>query len=169
MQKPVSIAAHTQFANIVTRTAIEHEGKYLLVQEGKSDVHGKWGFPGGKVDVGEVLSVSAVREIFEETGIKVELTGVLAVQYVLWGEIPGFTLELDLVGTAQSIPDSFSFNEEILSVDWFSVEQILQLGAEGKLRNPGHEAIARRLQSGELLPIAGLIERDGTPPLDVKK
>lgn len=34
---------------------------------------GKWGFPGGALELGESLREAAVRETFEETGIEVEL------------------------------------------------------------------------------------------------
>lgn len=38
---------------------------------------GKWDFPGGKVDVGESFDVALTREIEEETGLSVELVGML--------------------------------------------------------------------------------------------
>lgn len=52
--------------------------KYLLVQE-----FGNLGFwvPGGGVDRGETFSMAAVREVKEETGVDVELTGILGMDY----------------------------------------------------------------------------------------
>ncbi|MBJ6746594.1 NUDIX domain-containing protein [Streptococcus sp. 121] len=44
------------------------DGKLLLQKR----VSGKWGLPGGLLEVGESLEDTAVREVFEETGLKVE-------------------------------------------------------------------------------------------------
>lgn len=55
---------------------IEQEGKYLLIQEAREDIHGKWNLPAGQLDPGETVSEAAKREIYEECGFSVELTGV---------------------------------------------------------------------------------------------
>ncbi len=48
----------------------------LLVRRGHAPAQGQWSIPGGLVEVGELLSQAVVREIFEETGLRVE-TGPL--------------------------------------------------------------------------------------------
>ena len=48
---------------------IEKDGKYLGVA--RRDDHSAFGLPGGKVDPGETHVESAVRELQEETGLKV--------------------------------------------------------------------------------------------------
>ncbi len=52
---------------------IEVEGKLLLLQNalGRREP-GKWGVPAGKVEIDEPLKDAAVRELFEETGIRLE-------------------------------------------------------------------------------------------------
>lgn len=54
--------------------AIEHDGRILMVQRGDS---GKWTLPGGTLDFGESLPECAIREIREETGLRVELKEVV--------------------------------------------------------------------------------------------
>jgi 8-oxo-dGTP pyrophosphatase MutT (NUDIX family) len=39
------------------------------------DDNGLWVLPGGKLELGETIAGAAVREVFEETGVQVEVTG----------------------------------------------------------------------------------------------
>jgi ADP-ribose pyrophosphatase YjhB (NUDIX family) len=57
----------------------EHEGRVLLTRRSINPGRGLWTFPGGFVDFGESVTDAAVRETFEETGLKVEITGLLNV------------------------------------------------------------------------------------------
>ncbi|MBB4315776.1 mutator protein MutT [Roseospira marina] len=47
-------------------------GQVLLVRRANPPDAGRWGFPGGKIEPGETVSQSAVRELAEETGISAE-------------------------------------------------------------------------------------------------
>jgi len=49
-----------------------NKGKVLLVIRGKSPNLGKWGIPGGVVEVGETVEEAVVREVYEETNIVVK-------------------------------------------------------------------------------------------------
>ncbi|MBW3002474.1 NUDIX domain-containing protein [Candidatus Woesearchaeota archaeon] len=49
---------------------IIREGKYLLVKHGDG---GHWDFPKGHTEQGESEEETALREIYEETGLKVEI------------------------------------------------------------------------------------------------
>ncbi|MFW9919979.1 MAG: NUDIX domain-containing protein, partial [Candidatus Thorarchaeota archaeon] len=51
----------------------------VLVKRGRDPFKGKWVFPGGFIDYGEPAEHAAVREAMEETGMEVEITGVLGV------------------------------------------------------------------------------------------
>jgi ADP-ribose pyrophosphatase YjhB (NUDIX family) len=50
------------------------DGQILL--ERRSDC-GWWGLPGGRVEPGESITEAAVREVFEETGLTVRITGLV--------------------------------------------------------------------------------------------
>jgi 8-oxo-dGTP diphosphatase len=56
-----------------------HEGKVLLAMRGKAPSMGKWGIPGGVVEVGETLHEAVRREVFEETSVSVEPVKLLTV------------------------------------------------------------------------------------------
>ena len=47
-------------------------GRVLLVQRGREPMRGKWTLPGGALEVGESLHEGVVREVEEETGLRVE-------------------------------------------------------------------------------------------------
>ena len=58
---------------------VEHEGKVLLVRRRMQPRQGMWTFPAGFVDFDEDPASAAMRECREETGLEVEITGLLDV------------------------------------------------------------------------------------------
>lgn len=53
-----------------------HEGKFLLTQ--RQD-NGQWCLPGGAVEPGESLAEACEREVFEETGLRVQVKRLVGV------------------------------------------------------------------------------------------
>ncbi len=51
---------------------IVHEGRVLLVQRGREPLKGQWSLPGGLLEVGESLESGVIREVEEETGLRVQ-------------------------------------------------------------------------------------------------
>src|SRR3569833_149241 len=47
-------------------------GRVLLVQRGREPLKGKWSLPGGMLEIGESLHEGVIREVEEETGLRVE-------------------------------------------------------------------------------------------------
>jgi 8-oxo-dGTP diphosphatase len=64
---------------LVGATIPEQDGRVLLTRRSIDPGRGLWTYPGGFVDYGETVTDAAVRETFEETGLKVDLTGLLNV------------------------------------------------------------------------------------------
>jgi 8-oxo-dGTP diphosphatase len=50
---------------------IVHESRVLLVRRSNPPDAGFWGFPGGKIEAGETIEQAALREVNEETGLRV--------------------------------------------------------------------------------------------------
>lgn len=61
--------SHIPFIQTGSSIIVRNEKGEILLQQ-RSD-NGRWGLPGGCQDLGENLRTTAVRELFEETGIKV--------------------------------------------------------------------------------------------------
>ena len=51
----------------------------LIVQRAQQPNAGRWGFPGGVLELGETVAEGAMRELREETGIAAEPAGILDV------------------------------------------------------------------------------------------
>ena len=60
----------------VTAIVPNDRGELLLVHKTDNDL---WALPGGGMDVGESMADTVVREVKEETGIDVEVTGVVGI------------------------------------------------------------------------------------------
>ena len=67
MEKPVVTAF------VVAGAVLKKDGKYLLVQEAQSKAYGLWNLPAGRVDVGDTIEQTAVKEAKEESGFDVKL------------------------------------------------------------------------------------------------
>jgi 8-oxo-dGTP diphosphatase len=51
----------------------------LLISRGKPPLEGQWSLPGGRIERGERAADAALRELWEETGVKAELIGLIDV------------------------------------------------------------------------------------------
>lgn len=112
---------------VIVGGVIEKDGKFLLVQEAKEKCRGKWNIPAGHLDPNETIFDGAKREVFEETGCKVELTGVV--------QIGNRVLEDDIfvsvVFSTNLIDENIRYDEnEILDVKWFTYEELLNMKEE---------------------------------------
>lgn len=55
------------------------DGRVLMVQRGRPPRAGIWSLPGGAQDLGESVADGVRREIAEETGVQIELLGLVEV------------------------------------------------------------------------------------------
>ena len=68
---------HIPFIQTGAAIIIRNENGQILLQERTN--RNKWGLPGGCQDLGEDLRVTAVREAFEETGIKLDPSSIVLI------------------------------------------------------------------------------------------
>jgi 8-oxo-dGTP diphosphatase len=61
----------------------------LIVQRAQQPNAGRWGFPGGVLELGETVAEGAMRELAEETGILAEPAGLLDVHDAIHRDAQG--------------------------------------------------------------------------------
>lgn len=116
---------------VIVGGVIEKDGKVLLVQEKQEICYGKWNLPAGHLDHNESIMQGAVREIKEETGCDVELTGVATIA----NRILQDDIFIEIIFATKLLNESIKINlEEILDVKWWDIEDILN-NMDDKLRN----------------------------------
>jgi ADP-ribose pyrophosphatase YjhB (NUDIX family) len=63
---------------------VDAAGRFLLIRERHAQP-GAWKWPGGNADVGEDIPDCAVREVYEETGVRTRFEGLLALRHMHGG------------------------------------------------------------------------------------
>ncbi|MGB3633392.1 MAG: NUDIX hydrolase [Rubrobacteraceae bacterium] len=76
---------------LVAGAIFELDGGIVLVQRDIEPGYGKWTFPGGFVERGEMVEAAAEREVLEESGLEIEATSILGL-YSYEGEIPAIAV-----------------------------------------------------------------------------
>ena len=114
---------------IIVGCVIEQDGKYLLVQEARKFV-GKWNLPAGHLDPNETIFDAAKREVKEESGVDVELTGVCQIG----NRVLADDIFASVIFTAKVAGGEPHFDgDEIMDVKWFSYDEIVAM--KDQLRN----------------------------------
>jgi 8-oxo-dGTP diphosphatase len=58
---------------------VMRDDRVLVVRRANPPMSGRWGFPGGVLELGETVAQGAMRELLEETGVRAEAAGPLTV------------------------------------------------------------------------------------------
>ena len=115
---------------IIAGCLIEKDNKFLMVKEAKKKCYGQWNFPAGHLEENETIKEAAIREVFEETGCKVKLTGVLPIVHEHIKDENAIMIRF----VAKIEEENIVFNEnEILDVKWIDIEDIKKM-KEDELR-----------------------------------
>jgi 8-oxo-dGTP pyrophosphatase MutT (NUDIX family) len=101
------------------------DGQVLMVQRNDNNC---WCFPGGAVELGEKLEEAAIREVFEETGLKVnelEIFGAFSgeeLHYIYPNQDEVYII--DIVFTSSNFQGNITLNNESKKVMFFDVDKI---------------------------------------------
>lgn len=126
--KAVRNIVGTELVVMVGTSAIVLDDKGRILAQQRSD-NGLWGIPGGGIDPYEEPAEAAIREVFEETGLSVEITRLVGVfggkdqikHYPNGDEFAyiSVTFECRVIG-GEIIPES----DETLDVKWLEIDNL---------------------------------------------
>jgi ADP-ribose pyrophosphatase len=81
---------------------VRHGDAVLLVQRARPPYQGEWAVPGGKVRLGETLANAAEREVFEETGVRIQAGAAVYsfehIEHAADGRVTRHLVVIDLAG-----------------------------------------------------------------------
>lgn len=113
----------------------------LIVERGKGALPGTWSLPGGHVEPGEKARATAAREIHEETGLVVEIHGLVDVHDVILRNkervlTAHYVLSVFWGGCAEGTPCAAT---DVLQARFVSLDEI-----DGFHMTPGAQGLIRR-------------------------
>jgi ADP-ribose pyrophosphatase YjhB (NUDIX family) len=132
---------------------VEQAGRYLLIKESKEVCRNKWFLPGGRAEPGESILQAAVRESREESGLTVELTGLLFLDQFVDSDPTKRGNRIRFVFLGKPIGGELKQSEDEHSIcaGWFSEAEAARL----ELRSPFVlEILKSRRERPAVLPIS---------------
>ncbi|WP_026423171.1 NUDIX hydrolase [Actinokineospora inagensis] len=125
----------------VTAYITNADGHLLLIRRTDNDLYS---IPGGALDVGETLTQTVMREVKEETGIDVEVTGLVGI-YSDPGHVIAYTdgevrQEFSICFRAGVVGGTLRTSDESKEVGWHPVDSLGDLNM--------HPTIRLRIQHG---------------------
>lgn len=118
---------------LVVSVSILRDDEVLIIKENKPTATNKWNFPGGRVEYGEDILDAARREVKEETGFDVKLTGTTGVYNFISNtnnQVILFHFTAKVTGGSLNLAD-----DEISDSKWVKVKDLIKF-ADEELREP---------------------------------
>lgn len=104
-------------------------GKVLLIRRGKPPRPGQWSLPGGGQELGESYIEAAIREVREETGLAIEVLGLIDVVDSITrdesGRVRFHYLLADVV--ARPVGGTLQAGGDASEARWFSIGEVFAL------------------------------------------
>lgn len=92
-------------------------GKLVLIRRRNPPYQGYWALPGGFIEVGETVEEAAMREAHEETGLIVDLKGLVGVFSEPDRDPRGHTVSICFAAIGQGTPQASSDAQDVALFD----------------------------------------------------
>jgi mutator protein MutT len=147
-----AILSLSRAVNVCAAAIVVRDKQVLLVQEQKGQIAGRWNMPGGKVESEETATEAIVREVWEETGYRVQPFALGEVQYLPWPDRPGVTICFVYWCIVAEDPRDEPENHPF-PVRWVNREELKSLVAEGVFRNESAIKVVELALRGQRYPL----------------
>ncbi len=98
------------------------DGRVLLVRRAIEPFYGYWDIPGGFLEAEEHPAVCVVRELEEETGLRIRLTALLGIYVDTYGNEDGYTL--NIIYLAEVVGGEPRPASDALELAWFAPHEL---------------------------------------------
>lgn len=108
-----------------------HDGKILLVKHPRRG----WEFPGGQVEVGETLPQALKREIFEESGVEVEIKRLVGIHSNIsvrkgYNGVETIPTIVNMTFICAYVSGELQVSNEHLDIGWFTENEAVSMVTE---------------------------------------
>ena len=102
---------------------IDNQNRVLLLQRAKDEVQAAfdWEIPGGRIELGEDPKQGLIREVFEETGIKIEILHPIETDSFTRKDNQQITMVIYL---CKAISSEVKLSEEHSAFEWVPLEKL---------------------------------------------
>ncbi|MFF0099773.1 NUDIX hydrolase [Micromonospora sp. WMMD734] len=131
---PNAPAANSVVPSVVAAVR-NQRGELLMIHRTDNNL---WALPGGGHDIGESISDTVVREVREETGIEVEVTGLVGIysnpHHVMAYDDGEVRQQFSICFTARPVGGKLTTSSESRQVRWVTPAQLNQLDIHPSMR-----------------------------------
>ncbi len=115
-----------QYPRVGVGVVVFKDDEVLLVQRGQEPNKGSWSIPGGKQELGEILVETAHREVWEETGIRIDQPQLLETLDLIDRDETGVILyHYTLIDfTANWLAGDLEAGDDALQAIWVKVDEL---------------------------------------------
>ncbi|AYF30453.1 NUDIX hydrolase [Micromonospora tulbaghiae] len=129
----------------VVAAVCNQRGELLMIHRTDNNL---WALPGGGHDIGESISDTVVREVREETGIKVEVTGLIGIytspRHVMAYDDGEVRQQFSICFTARPVGGELTTSTESREVRWVDPAELDQLDIHPSMRLRIDHALANQ-------------------------
>lgn len=121
---------------------VNPENKFLILRRALDDYWcaGQWGLPGGRVDAQESVLYGAIRETFEETGLKVK-----DLKLLLEDEYKDLNIHVSYYATRITENFPVQISNEHISYAWVTLKELEEFDCVPKLKDLSNKVLKEYL------------------------